>query len=457
VILLVSPLASADTLTLTLDEAVALGLSNSSTLEAQRLTLQSAAARVAAARSAWYPSLTVGANWQHNFEQTQSTMTIPGVGTFSQFVQAKDPVTLSADLNQPITTFGRTKYAVRLAEQGLEQETVDLEESTRSLILEIKRAFYGYLLAEQVLDVHRETWSQRQESLDIAQARFQAGLIPEFERLQAESDLVSFRPTLIAAENQVRFALLAVKDLLGIKSDEEYEVELVGNLEPEEGSFDKDRLVRLALENNNDIEQYRINRQLAALQLELNKRQKRPIVSGFATYLLQSGYDAATGENLFFDADAWDGNLAAGLVVSMDLSSLFPWSGETAQVKESEFDLAALEETGESIRSGLRLNIENILLSLEEQTATIESTQKSIQLASTLYESALERYQQGLIPRNELRDAEVNLNNARLSYYNAVYTYKSAVFDLAGVVGKADLGDGENNLENPESDLEENL
>lgn len=446
-VLLVSPgTIRAQALTLTLEEAVALGVENSSTLKAGRLALQAAQAQAAAARSSYYPSVSAGAGWRHNFDQARSDDVTfdPGTGPVTipgQYLQASDPVSLSAEINQTITTFGRTRYGVLLAEEGVARARADLEEDTRSLIVEIGRAFHGYLLATEVEEVHRQTLEQKQEALEIARERYQAGLVPRFEVLSAESDLESFKPTVIAAENQVRLALLAVKDLLGIDTDREYQVQLIGDLEPDYRSFDRERLVDAALSNNARLREHRLNRQAAAYQVELNKRRRRPVVSGFASYSLQSGFDALTGENRYLEADAWDGNLTAGVSVQMQLSSLFSWSGESAQVKKAELDLQALEVTAGSIRSGIRLSIENLLLLLEQQRATIASTGTAVRLASTLYDSARQRYENGLLARSELRNAQVDLNNARLGYYNAVYDYLSAVYDLADAVGVARFDD----------------
>ncbi|MFW6182019.1 MAG: TolC family protein, partial [Spirochaetota bacterium] len=361
-VLLVSPVGlHGQDLTLTLEEAVSLGLENSAELKAARLALQAARAQAAAARASYYPSLSASAGWQHNFDPAKSEdMDIDGIMTIpGQYLQASDPVSFSAEISQPITTFGRTRYGVKLAEEEVSRARDALEEDTRALDVDIKRAFHGYLLAREVEAVHRETMEQKQEALDIARARYREGLVPRFEMLSAESDLESFRPTLIAAENQVRLALLAVMDLLGIDTGRDYRVELVGELEPDFRSFDSERLMETALANNARLREYRTGRRAAAYQVELDRRRRRPVISGFAGYTLQSGFDPVTGENRYLEAGAWDGNLTAGLAVQMELSSLFSWSAEAARLRKSRLDLEALEVTADSIRSGIRLRIQN--------------------------------------------------------------------------------------------------
>jgi len=88
-----------------------------------------------------------------------------------------------------------------------------------------------------------------------------------------------------------------------------------------------------------------------------------------------------------------------------------------------------------SIESGIRLNIENILLQLEEEKAKISSGEKGVELALKLYASASERYINGLISSMELKDTQITLNTAQLGSLTSIYNYKSALFDLMDAVG----------------------
>jgi outer membrane protein len=396
---------------------------------------------VVSARSSSLPTLSLSTSWTHNFSPSkieESSTDIPGVGTVTipeQFVQASDPVTVDVDLSQNLLTFGRIRQGVRLAEEGVDRAQLELDEEERALIVAIRRAFWGYVLAREVVVVHRETLRQKEEALDVARKRFAAGLTPDYEVLSAESDLEGFRPTVISAENEVRYALLAVKDLLNLSEEGDDDVELVGTLEPDYRAFDRDSLVRESLARNYDIRQYQSNLQLAEHQLTLSRREKNPAISGFASYSLQSGFDSSTGENLYTGPGAWEDELTVGIAVSMELTSLFGWSRVGAESRKAELDLEALRVTRSEVEGSVRLAIENILLKLKEERAKIVSSQKAVELAERLYDSARTRYEQGLVANTELRSAQIDLNNARLGYFTSVFNYKSALFDLADAVG----------------------
>ena len=434
--MILSKVGFSEVLNIGLDEAIALGLRNSSTIKAKILAVEAAKASLQAARAARYPTVTTSASWTHLFDQpktpdiTFDSITIPG-----SYAAAKDPVSITATVNQSIYTFGKIKNSIEMAEKNLKLAEIDLEEAKRSLILQIKRAFYGYILAKEVERIQKETLAYKEEALEVAKSRYEAGLVPEYEVLQAESDLENFRPQVISAENQVRFALLAVLELLGIKETEGFDVILKGSLEAHYYSFDKKELMDMATRNRYELNQLRKSLELKEIQQRITEASRRPVVAGFVSYSLQSGYDSETGKNKYWGKDSWDGDLTLGVSVQMNISSLFPWSAENANVVKGKLEIEQLKQNISGIESSIRISIENALLKLEEERAKIDSGRKGVDLALSLYKSTRERYENGLASSMDLRQAQIGLNNAQMGYITSIYNYKMAVFDLMEAVG----------------------
>jgi outer membrane protein len=417
--------AAAETLELTLEQAIGLGLKNSSGIKTKALAVASAAADVQSARSSHYTSVTASANYTHLSPP-------PSLEGF--YLAAKDQVTAGLSAQQPIYSFGKINTGVSLSEEGLNAARLDLEEEKRSLIMAIKRAFYGYILARKVLSVQEETLANKQAALDIARKRFEAGLAAEISVASAESDLESFMPQVISARNQVDFAVLAVMDLLELGSQQgEYTIVLKGELVPEYRTFVKSDLVELAQKHNYNLLKYKTGISTAGYQKTLAERAKYPTIAGFADYTVQSGYNPNSGAGDF--SEPWSDLLTVGLSVQMPLSALFPWSGENAKVKKSEFDLEGLQTGLSSVKSGISLTIQNILLRLEEEKAKIASGEKSVELARKYLKISETSFENGLISSTDLKDAQLNLNSAQLGYLSAVYNYKLAVYDLYDAVG----------------------
>ncbi len=421
-----APTVHADSIKLTLEEAIGLGLANSTMIKSKTLSVLKARAELQAARSGYFPDLSAGAAYTHLFENDPSA---------SGYMKGSDPVSFSLDVSQTVFTFGKIKNSVHMAREGLKSAELNLMEEKRDLIIQIKRAFYGYILAEEVVKINEATLASRKDALDVAQKKYKAGISSDFEVLQKEADVEAFKPSVISSQNQVKIALLTVKDLLGIEGDDDTEIELIGTLETEYFDFQKEELVRTALANKYDIKNLQHTRRLLEIQKKLNRAARLPNVAAFLGYSLDSGFDRATGKSKYSGEDAWDGKLAGGVTVQIPVSSFFPWSEESANIKKSALDIEDLNLSYDSLVSSTKTRIESILLTLEEEKLKIASGEKGLELSKRLYNSATEQYARGLISSIELKDAELGLNSAQLTYIEAVFNHKMALIDLMDAIG----------------------
>jgi len=421
---------SAETLSLTLDQAIELGLENSLAVRSRKNALESAQASLAGTKASIYPSLSASAGWMHLFEQPE-TPTVPPFPAAPQ-----DPVSVSVDLGQTIYTFGKVKGGLKLAQEAVGSASLDLEEEQRVTVVQIKNAFYGYLLAREVQRINRETLASKREAFEVARERYDAGLISDFEVLNAESDLESFKSTVISSDNGVLMAVLGLKNVLGI--DEGTELEPVGDLQPIAADIDREQLIALALSQKYDLRSLQKGIEIMEIQRELDLSLRRPTISGWFNYTLSSGMDAE-GKNDYFTWDAWSHDWKAGVRVDIPISGYFPWSKETADLERAQVDIQGMRIGLKSAASGIRLAVESAVLKIAEEQAKIDSGRKSVALAERLYESALDQYEGGYISSMDLKDTQLALNGARLAYTQAIYSYNLNVLELMDAVGVSEL------------------
>jgi len=434
-LLMIIGTAGSETYRFTLEEAIAYGLTNSTAVKSKQLAVAAAQADLGAAQSAYYPSLSAGASWTHLFDNTRETS--PGSGT-EVYISGSDPVGVSLELGQSVYTFGKIKGGVKLAEEALAQAALDLAEENRKTIVLIKNAFYGYLLALEVAAINKETLASKEEALDVARQRYNAGLVADFEVLQAESDLESFKATVISTDNGVRIALLNVKNVLGIE-EEDFEFELVGELELIPVEIDREALIQKALTGKYDLQSFRKVVDISEAQEELNRSLRLPTLAAWANYGVQSGFDPASGDTEYFNIDYWEGNLTMGLNLSVPISGYFPWSKENLTIKKTQLQLEDLRMQYGALESSVRIAVESTILKIDEEQAKISSGKKSVALAQRLYEAAVDQYESGYISSVELKDAQLGLNAARLAYAQAIYNYNRNILDLMDVVGVANF------------------
>lgn len=402
--------AGGETYRFTLEEAIAYGLANSTAIRSKQLAVAAAQADLAAAKSAYYPSLSAGATW------TYFSDPFPGSGNA--------PVGFSIDAAQTVYTFGKIKSGVKLVEEAVAQAALDLAEENRKTVVLIKNVFYGYLLALEVAAINTETLAGKEDALDVARQRYNAGLVADFEVLQAESDLESFKATVISTNNGVRIALLNVKNVLGIE-EEDFEFELIGELELIPVEIDRDALIQKALTGKYDLQSFRKVVDITEAQGALNRSANKPTLFAWANYSLQSSFDA------------WEGGWRAGLNLSVPISGFFPWSEESGTIKKTQLQVEDLRIQYGALESSVRIAVESSILKIAEERAKISSGKKSVALAQRLYEAAVDQYESGYISSVELKDAQLGLNAARLAYTQAIYNYNRNILDLMDVVGVA--------------------
>jgi outer membrane protein len=422
--------AGAQSYRFSLQEAIGYGLQNSTSIRSKALALEAIKQDLAAARAAYYPSLSAGLTYTHLYPQPVTEIA-PGVKFYGA---ATDPLGLTANLSQSLYTFGKLKSGLKLAELAVAQARLDLAEESRKTVVLVKRAFYGYLLALEVQGINRETLGRKEEALEVASLRYNAGQVADYEVLRAESDLENYRATVIGSDNAVKVALLNVRNALGIR-EEEFEFQLVGQLEPLAFKVDRAALIARALEGKYELASFRGSLGLTAAQAALNRSLALPTLAGFAGYSLSSGVDQATGKNDYFNAEAWDGMWTAGLSFSVPVSALLPWSKESAAIRKSALQQENLKVQYSSLESGVRIAVESAILNITEQEAKIASGRKSLNLAQRLYESADAQYRSGYISSTDLKDAQLGLNGAELALAQAVFGYNQNVLDLMDAVG----------------------
>jgi outer membrane protein TolC len=417
VVLLLTMFATAngETYRFTLEEAIGYGLANSTTIQSKRLAVAAAQADLVAAKAGYYPSVSAVASWTHLFEQ-------PRFGTLYQ--SGSDPIGASLEVGQSVYTFGKLKNGIKLAEEAVAQAALDLAEENRKTVVLIKNAFYGYLLALEVQAINQETLGSKEDALEVARQRYDAGLVADFEVLRAESDLESFKATVISADNGVAIALLNVRNVLGIE-EESFEFELVGELEQIPVQIDREALIQKALSGKYDLQSFRKLLDITEAQNELNRSLRLPTLVAWANYSVKSGVDFDSGEN-DYSWDAW-GFDKGGLTMG------------SAGIKKAQIQAEDRRLQYGALESSIRIAVESSILKIAEEQAKIASGEKSVELAQRLYEAAVEQYESGYISSVELKDAQLGLNGAKLAYAQAIYNYNRNVFDLMDVVGVADF------------------
>ncbi len=291
--------------------------------------------RIGQAQANYYPQL----NWSSGYSRYS-----PVSRTTSR---SFDEYTSSATLKQNIYDFGKTATQVDIQRLNLNSSRLDLENTSEQLIINVKQAYYGLLLAKRNRDVALETVKQFEQHLEQARGFYEVGTKPKFDVTKAEVDRSNAKLNLIKAENALRIAKVNLNNTLGLPEAPEYEIE--DNLLFKKYEIPLEGAIKRAYENRPDLKSIITKKNAAESSIELAKKGYYPTLSGNADYNW-------AGETFPLN-HGWD----VGVTVTFPIFSGFLTK---YQVNEARSNLNVLKANEEALRQGIFLEVQQAYLVL---------------------------------------------------------------------------------------------
>ena len=123
-------------------------------------------------------------------------------------------------LNVPIFDGLATRAAVKQAESGLKQTQLGKQQMTDAIELEVRSAYLNLLEAKTLIDVQRETVAQAQESVRIANLRYENGMITSVELTDAQLALSQAEVNRLQSLHDYAVGLARLEKAIGQKTPE---------------------------------------------------------------------------------------------------------------------------------------------------------------------------------------------------------------------------------------------
>lgn len=429
-----------------LNDCIKIALNNSPVVRSSILNLDIAKSSVGVAKSAYFPSLTLGASYRQGFGErshnygSYQTRTLPG---------------FDASLSQLLWNFGRTGANIRMEKFNKIAAEFDFDETVLTTIFNVKLQYYGVLAARSLMEVEKLNVQINERNYQRTLAYFDEGIKSKIDLVNAEVNLSDSKIALVRAENTYKNAIVSLNNAMyaayapdyQIKSTETFNLDnpyvpmSLTNIEnykkllelPDDVSnavyavkaeksdvlknyvFQKypytfEKSVTIAKENRPDLKALNASVKAMKQYVLLTKRQYLPELRGGV------GYSYANNRNY---ADS-------GMNVSLNLSTTF----NMLQVKH-EVDIANSQLN--LAKTEVDLLNQNLYFDIQSAYVDMIQLEKQIPLLETKVRQTLEnleladgRYAVGLGDYIQLQDARVNYNNAQSSYVQAVYNYNVA-------------------------------
>lgn len=298
-----------------------------------------------------------------------------------------------------------------------------LKSIVSNTIVNVKTAFYGAILAQDMVAIIEKTISNMEEHLVNVKALYEQGLVSEFDLLQTEVILENMRPQLFQAQNNLKTAYDGLKVLMGISPNED--IELVGKLEyTDENLAENDVLIKKAYDKNYDLNSLQYKKIVDEAIVDVQRSDYYPSLTAFANYSLSGSADNLQFQNY------------SSAIVGLNLSiNVFSGFQTNKKVEQAKIGVMQTEEQIKQFKDYLALQIRTQVNEIESVKKQLQAQNQNIRLAQKAYDLSLVRFKEGTGTELEVKDSEVQLYSAKTNYLKSIYDYTIAKIKLENLLG----------------------
>ena len=429
-------------MTLSLDQAIEIALSDNPTIVVAGLEVERYDYVKKQTVSALYPKLDVSGQYSYALRKQEMAQGLAFGG--------KNTLNATASLSLPL--FVPSVYRqMKLNDTQMALAVESARASRIDMIAAVRAAYYNVLLAEQSMEVLNEAIKTTEEVVENTKNLYDAGLAAEYDYITAQVQLSNLKPQVIQAQNGIDLTKRQLKMYLSIP--EETQISVVGSLDDfrDEVLLGADYDVDLA--NNTTMKTLELQSEMLEHQEKLIQTTRMPTIAAFGqiSYIGQEpstlgglmggmagGAGAASDKKLW-----WQYPITLGAQISIPIFSGF---SKTNQLREVRNQQAQLEIQREYTERGIMLQVQASINNLLSARETMMANELTVEQAQKAYDISLSRYNAGAGTILELNSSQLTLTQAQLNYSQSIYDYLSAHAEYEKALG-VDYAEGEEDAE----------
>ena len=426
-LVLVAQSADQSALTLTLEQALEIALSESPTIKVAEQEIEIKRYAKQETYSSLYPRFDATAQYQRVIaKQTMSMSLMPEpikVGSDNSFnggVSASMPV-VNAQLWESLK--------VSVADVMLSIEKA--RSSQLDMIEQVSQAYFSVLLAKESLEVYQRVYDNAVENNKNIKKRYDVGSVSEFDYISSNVSVQNAIPNVIEAQNSVVLTLWQLKALLGI--DLKKNIDVAGSLADYEAQMNYAKtLDQLDLSNNSTLKQLDIQEGMLESALKISKLANVPTLSINAAYL----YTALGDDGKFFVSKAWNPYSYAGVQLNIPI---FAGNQRRAATRQARLNLSNLQLQRENAERQLQVAVVQSLNNMQTNVKKFSSAAATVGQAQRGYEIAVKRYEVGRGTLVDVDNSQLQLTQAELGRNSAIYNFLMAKISLDKILGNHEV------------------
>jgi len=322
--------------------------------------------------------------------------------------------------------------SIEIAGKDVELAVEKARSSRLDMVTQVKQAFYGVLLAKEVLSTYKEVYDNAMTNFDQTRKKYNAQKASELEFTRAKSTVANAIPNVYDAESSVALALWQLKAVMGVDLDQNIDVS--GNLADYSGHmfYDIHQNDSISLDCNSTMKQLAIQAEQLAQTVKMQKYAYLPTLAVTFSYSMN-----AMNNDFKFNEYKWNPYSYAALSLSIPV---FSGGKKYNDIRQTQARYDELQLQTLNTERQLKISIRQYLNTMETKMKSYASAQDAIETALKAYSIAQKSYEVGRSTITELNDAQLALTQARLAESQAIYEFVVAKSNLEQTLGNDFIG-----------------
>jgi len=346
---------------------------------------------------------------------------ITRLGIFNQEnTYAWQSTPLIASYTQPLFQFNSLKWRNKIEPLRFKIAEKQFVEDLEDLSFTVAQNFFDVLISKINVEIAEFNVTVNDSIYNISKGRFEVGNLAENDLLQTELQYRNAETSLINARLNYTRAEENFKALLGV--DDNIILEIVAPETAPQVNLDFDKALSLALENNSQSLQFRLNE----IQANQSYDQARKNAGFSATLRADYGLNQTSTEfnQLYTDPDNRQ-FFTLGFQIP-----IFNWGKQIAEIKSARNQQLATANSIEYQRLQFELSVRSTVREFELLKGQVDLAETSDDIAQRRYDVSRNRYLIGKIDITNLFIAQNEKDSARRNYIQALRNFWTGYYNL---------------------------
>lgn len=406
---------------MTLDKCLELALGNNPQINAAFHDILASDTRIKQVWSNYFPQV----SWQTGYTRIRQLQLSDALGrnlTFNYYTLGQ------ITLQQMLYDFGVTQNQATIKRLDYEAYKTTLSATINDVIFQTKDAYYNLLYAFENRKVAQDTVNKFEMFYNQAKAFYEIGMNPKVDVTIAEVNLSNAKLQLIQADNAVNLAVARLNNIMGVPFIDKYNVQERLKYQPIDITFNQS--IEIARDARPELK-------LAEIKVESAKQTMKLVKKSYFPTLSVEGQYQRGGKS-------WNSNYGYNFGGYLNFPTINGMLIKN-EIKEARYLYDKELANAKNTQNTIYLEIQNAFLKLQEKKNQMPVAILNVKQSKENYELSYGRYRVGEASPTELKDAQINYQQAQLSYYNALYQYNSAKAELEKAIGK-NISSNENEI-----------